>query len=115
MQRLWNTIALALRNLTLHKPRVLLTVLGLIFGVSSVIAMLASAEGAAANRRPGRDERGSEVSEKLFPFGDPVGKSIRIGENHFYRIIGLTDRKAPSGGPAPAWRRGTSTGTSTFL
>ena len=41
---------------------------------------------------------GSEVAEKLFPFGDPVGKSIRIGENHFYRIIGLTEQKAPSAG-----------------
>ena len=41
-------IALALRNLTLHKLRVLLTILGLIFGVSSVIAMLAIAEGASA-------------------------------------------------------------------
>jgi putative ABC transport system permease protein len=205
MQRLWNTVALALRNLTLHKLRVLLTVLGLIFGVSSVIAMLAIAEGASAEAQrqiaelgatnvivksskpiddvnPSRQQNndsfilkygltykdfdrimetiptvtgatplrefrqnlrnhqweiegrvvgvnpdflrltnqhiargrfisdsdvyylanvcviGSEVSEKLFPFGDPVGKSIRIGENHFYRIIGLTERKAPSAG-----------------
>ena len=205
MQRLWNTIALALRNLTLHKLRVLLTVLGLIFGVSSVIAMLAIAEGASAEAQrqiaelgatnvivrsskplddvnPSRQQNndsfilkygltymdfdriretiptvtgatplrefrqnirnheweiegrvvgvnpdflrltnqhiargrfigdsdlfylanvcviGAEVSEKLFPFGDPVGKSIRIGENHFYRIIGLTEQKAPSAG-----------------
>ena len=48
MHRLWNTIALALRNLTLHKLRVLLTILGLIFGVASVIAMLSIAEGASA-------------------------------------------------------------------
>ena len=47
MHQVWNTIALAVRNLTLHKLRVLLTVLGLIFGVSSVIAMLAIAEGAS--------------------------------------------------------------------
>jgi putative ABC transport system permease protein len=205
MQRLWNTVALALRNLTLHKLRVLLTILGLIFGVSSVIAMLAIAEGASAEAQrqiaelgatnvivhsskpiddvnpskqqneenfilkygltykdfdrivetiptvtgatPLREFRqnlrheaqeiegrvvgvnpdflrltnqhmakgrfigdsdlfylanvvviGSEVSEKLFPFGDPVGKSIRIGQNHFYRIIGLTEKKAASAG-----------------
>ena len=47
MHRLYVAITLALRNLTLHKLRVLLTILGLIFGVSSVIAMLAIAEGAA--------------------------------------------------------------------
>ena len=40
------TVFLALRNLTLHKFRVLLNLLGLIFGVSSVIAMLAITEGA---------------------------------------------------------------------
>ena len=48
MHRLSTSISLALRNLTLHKLRVLLTILGLIFGVSSVIAMLAIAEGASA-------------------------------------------------------------------
>src|SRR3954468_10658496 len=48
MHKFWNTLKLAIRNLTLHKLRVLLTALGLIFGVSSVIAMLAIAEGASA-------------------------------------------------------------------
>src|SRR5262245_54759526 len=47
MFRLYNAVKLAIRNLTLHKLRVLLTVLGLIFGVSSVVAMLAIAEGAS--------------------------------------------------------------------
>ncbi len=205
MYRLWNTISLALRNLTLHKLRVLLTILGLIFGVASVIAMLSIAEGASAEAQrqiaelgatnvivrsskpiddvnPSRQQNsesfilkygltykdfdriretiptvtgvtplrefrqnlrnheweiegrvvginpdflrltnqhiargrfitdsdlyylsnvvviGAEAAEKLFPFGDPVGKSIRIGENHFYRIIGLTEHKAPSAG-----------------
>ncbi len=205
MHRLWNTIALALRNLTLHKLRVLLTVLGLIFGVSSVIAMLAIAEGASAEAQrqiaelgatnvivrstkpidevnPSRQQNndsfilkfgltykdfdrivetiptvkgatpirefrqnlrhfdheieghvvsvnpdflrltnqhiaqgrfisdadlfyvanvvviGFEVSELLFPYGDPIDKTIRIGENHFYRIIGVTEKKAASAG-----------------
>src|SRR3954452_5272000 len=48
MHRLVISIILALRNLTLHKLRVFLTIIGLIFGVSSVIAMLAIAEGASA-------------------------------------------------------------------
>ena len=41
MNKFWNTAKLAIRNLTLHKLRVLLTALGLIFGVASVIAMMA--------------------------------------------------------------------------
>src|SRR5258708_38936423 len=47
MHGFYNAIKVAARNLTLHKLRVLLTILGLIFGVSSVIAMLAIAEGAS--------------------------------------------------------------------
>ncbi len=41
---------------------------------------------------------GDEAAEKLFPFGDPVGQSIRIGEDHFYRIVGVTAHKAASSG-----------------
>ncbi len=205
MHRLRNTITLAIRNLTLHKLRVLLTMLGLIFGVSSVIAMLSIAEGASAEAQrqiaelgatnvivrstkpidevnPSRQQNnesfilkfgltykdfdrivetiptvkgatpirefrqnlrhfeheieghvvsvnpdflrltnqhiaqgrfisdadlfyvanvvviGFEVSELLFPYGDPIDKTIRIGENHFYRIIGVTEKKAASAG-----------------
>lgn len=204
MFRLLNAIKLAIRNLTLHKLRVLLTILGLIFGVSSVVAMLAIAEGASleAQRQiaelgatniilrsikpaddvnPSKEQNdsfvfkygltqkdfdrivetiptvtgatplrefrqkmryldheiegrvvganpdflkltsqrlargrfladldlarmanvaviGAEVAEKLFPFGDPVGKSVRIGEKHYYTIVGVTAHKAPSGG-----------------
>ena len=190
MSRFFNAVKLAVRNLALHKLRAFLTVLGLIFGVSSVVAMLAIAEGASleaqrqiadlgatniilrsikpiedvktstgANesyifeyglknkdferivgsiptvvgatplrefRKPIRHlERefearivganpdclrvigqtmahgrflsavdlsrfanvcvvGDEIAEKLFPMGSPIGKSIRIGERHYY-------------------------------
>ncbi len=47
MRKTWNAIRLALRNLALHKLRSTLTVLGLIFGVASVVAMLAITEGAS--------------------------------------------------------------------
>ncbi|MGC8639757.1 MAG: ABC transporter permease [Isosphaeraceae bacterium] len=67
MQRFWNTIALALRNPTLHKLRVLLTVLGLIFGVSSVIAMLAIAEGASAEAQRQIAELGATNVAQRFP------------------------------------------------
>ncbi len=205
MHRLFISITLALRNLTLHKLRVFLTIIGLIFGVASVIAMLAIAEGAsleaqrqiaelgatniiARSSKPPDDinpsknqnndsmifkygitykdfERivttmptvkgatplrefrknvrhleseiearivgvnpdflrmtnqriaegrfftdtdlyycanvaviGDEAAGKLFPYGDPVGRSIRIGEDHFYRIVGVTTHKAASAG-----------------
>jgi putative ABC transport system permease protein len=205
MRRYFLAVSLAIRNLALHKMRAFLTVLGLIFGVSSVVAMLAIAEGASLeaqrqiaelgatnvilqSKKPieevkksqgGNDNNfvfafglthddfdrivstiptvvgatpirefrqpmrhldlelegrvvganpdclrltgqqmaqgrfltdidlhsfanvtviGSEVAEKLFPFGDPVGKSIRIGDQHYYEIIGVTAHKAPSAG-----------------
>jgi putative ABC transport system permease protein len=41
----WNTIKVGAKNLTQHKLRSLLTVLGVILGVGSVIAMLAVGEG----------------------------------------------------------------------
>src|SRR3990167_9538920 len=40
------TIVIALRNLRLHKIRSVLTMLGIIFGVGAVIAMLSIGEGA---------------------------------------------------------------------
>lgn len=45
--RLQRTLRLALRSLWLHRLRSLLTVLGIVFGVCSVIAMLAIGEGAS--------------------------------------------------------------------
>ena len=47
MLRLVRTIKLALKSLMLHKLRSGLTVLGIVFGVFSVIAMLAIGEGAS--------------------------------------------------------------------
>ena len=203
MSRFFNAVKLAVRNLLLHKLRAFLTVLGLIFGVSSVVAMLAIAEGASAEAQrqiaelgatniilrsikpiedvktstggnqsfifdyglknvdferivsiptvtgatPLREFRkeiryldrefealviganpdclrvtgqvmsegrflasvdlsqyanvcviGNEISEKLFPMGGPIDKSIRIGESHFYRVVGVTAKKAASAG-----------------
>ena len=47
LMRLRRTIRLGLRSLWLHRLRSLLTVLGIVFGVCSVIAMLAIGEGAS--------------------------------------------------------------------
>ena len=45
--RLVQDIQLGIKNLLLHKLRSFLTMLGLVFGVGSVIAMLAVGEGAS--------------------------------------------------------------------
>src|SRR5213595_4192956 len=47
LSRLSRTIRLGMRSLWLHRLRSLLTVLGIVFGVCSVIAMLAIGEGAS--------------------------------------------------------------------
>jgi putative ABC transport system permease protein len=41
---------------------------------------------------------GAETAETLFPIEDPIGRSVRIDENHYFRVIGVTERKASSAG-----------------
>jgi putative ABC transport system permease protein len=40
---------------------------------------------------------GSEVARELFPFGDPLGQSVRVGSN-YYRIVGVLRPRMPTGG-----------------
>jgi putative ABC transport system permease protein len=40
---------------------------------------------------------GSEIAQHLFPFDDPIGQSIRIGQ-HFYRVVGVMADRMPTGG-----------------
>jgi putative ABC transport system permease protein len=47
MARIWRGLKLGMKSLLLHKLRSGLTVLGIVFGVAAVIAMLAIAEGSA--------------------------------------------------------------------
>ena len=47
VSRLGRDVSLGVKNLLLHKLRSFLTMLGLVFGVGSVIAMLAIGEGAS--------------------------------------------------------------------
>jgi len=46
-QHLWRTVSLGLKTIWLHKLRSFLTALGVVFGVASVVAMLAIGEGAS--------------------------------------------------------------------
>jgi putative ABC transport system permease protein len=37
---------------------------------------------------------GAEIAERLFPVEDPIGKSVRIAENNYFRVVGVTERRA---------------------
>jgi len=60
IHKITDTLRLALHNLNVHKVRSLLTVLGIIFGVCGVIAMLAINEGAAYDAQMYLRELGSD-------------------------------------------------------
>jgi len=59
MSRLLRIVRLGIKNLLLHKMRSVLTMLGIIFGVCSVIAMLAIGEGASFEAQESIKELGS--------------------------------------------------------
>jgi putative ABC transport system permease protein len=40
---------------------------------------------------------GSEIAQHLFPYDDPLGQSIRIGQ-HFYTVVGIMAERMPTGG-----------------
>jgi putative ABC transport system permease protein len=90
MRRASTALALAMRNLALHKLRSLLTVLGLIFGVASVVAMLAIAEGASLEAQRQIAELGAtniivrsvKPIEDVTPRGDDQSFVLAYGLTH---------------------------------
>jgi putative ABC transport system permease protein len=40
---------------------------------------------------------GSAVAEYLYPFDNPIGQAVRLGQ-HFYEIVGVMDERMPTGG-----------------
>ncbi|MCA9002372.1 MAG: ABC transporter permease, partial [Planctomycetes bacterium] len=56
---LWKTVQLGVSSLLLHKLRSFLTTLGVLFGVASVVAMLAVGEGASEKAQQQLRELGS--------------------------------------------------------
>src|SRR4051794_37313239 len=34
-----------------------------------------------------------ETAETLFPVEDPLDRTVRVGENHYYRVVGVTERR----------------------
>src|SRR5262249_43464682 len=39
---------------------------------------------------------GSKVADRLFPFGNPIGESVRLG-NYFYEVVGVLRERVPTG------------------
>lgn len=93
--RFFRDIQLGVKNLLLHKLRSLLTMLGLVFGVGSVIAMLAVGEGASAEaleqirklgsrniivtaQKPSEEQSASNVRARMSIYGLLYDDEIRI-------------------------------------
>ena len=73
---LWNTIKLGISSLLLHKLRSFLTTLGVLFGVASVVAMLAVGEGASEKAQAQLRELGSRnvILRSMKPKQDNVSE-----------------------------------------
>jgi putative ABC transport system permease protein len=41
---------------------------------------------------------GADAAEVLFPFDDPIGRHVCIGDAHYYTVIGVTQHRAVSAG-----------------
>ncbi len=67
MGRIWRSLKLGMKSLLLHKLRSGLTVLGIVFGVAAVIAMLAVGEG--ASRKAQREFQELGADEHHLPLG----------------------------------------------
>ncbi|MEZ6096135.1 MAG: ABC transporter permease [Pirellulaceae bacterium] len=78
----------AIRSLQMHKLRSLLTVLGLVFGVASVIVMLAVAEG--ANRETQRQIESLGVKNVIVRSVKPSSSSSNLNFDNFENSYGLT-------------------------
>lgn len=91
--RLLNTIRLGIKNLLLHKMRSILTMLGIIFGVASVIAMLAIGEGASYEAQEAIKELGSNnvIIRSVKP---PDEEQASGGQQGMAVSYGLTYRDA---------------------
>jgi putative ABC transport system permease protein len=89
MSRLLRTIQLALKSLLLHKLRSGLTMLGIVFGVFSVIAMLAIGEGASSQAQEQMMALGATniIVRSVKPPDDVAGSAT---SNTFVNRYGLT-------------------------
>src|ERR1700741_3130795 len=89
LTRLRPTIRLGLGSLWLHRLRSLLTVLGIVFGVCSVIAMLAIGEGASSEAQEQIKNLGSQniIVRSVKP---PEQQKVSNAGQNFVLDYGLT-------------------------
>ena len=87
-------IRLGIKNLLLHTGRSILTMLGIVFGVASVIAMLAVGEGASQQQQDAirRLGSGNILVNSLKPPPDQQTQSTGRGSRHAALRYGLTYR-----------------------
>ncbi|MHC4291103.1 MAG: ABC transporter permease [Planctomycetota bacterium] len=86
--RLKRTLKLGVKSLWMHRLRSTLTMLGIIFGVSSVVAMLAIGEGASRDAQEKISQLGSRnIIIKTIP--PPEDKSS-VGQQQTLKEYGLT-------------------------
>lgn len=79
-KRWWREIRSGVQNLLLHKLRSALTMLGMVFGVSSVIAMLAVGEGASAEALDQIRRLGSHnlIIDSVKPADEASAQTVRV-------------------------------------
>jgi len=90
--RLKRTVKLGLKSLWMHRLRSILTALGIIFGVSSVIAMLAIGEGASRDAQEKIAQLGSR--NIIIETVDPPEDKSSGGQQQGLKEYGLTYRDA---------------------
>ena len=88
------TIRLGLKSLWLHRLRSALTMLGIIFGVCSVIAMLAIGEGASKAAQEVIEQLGS--TNLIIETIEPPQERADTGDEQILNAYGLTYRDAES-------------------
>jgi len=86
--RLKRTIKLGVKSLWMHRLRSTLTALGIIFGVSSVIAMLAIGEGASQDAQEKIAQLGSK--NIIIKTVEPPEDQSSVGQQQTLREYGLT-------------------------
>ncbi len=86
--RLKRTIKLGIKSLWMHRLRSTLTALGIIFGVSSVIAMLAIGEGASRDAQEKIAQLGSK--NIIIKTAEPPEDQSSVGQQQTLREYGLT-------------------------
>lgn len=113
--RLLRNVRLGLKDLMLHKMRSLLTSLGVVFGVGSVIAMLAVGEGASEQAleqirrlgsnniiisavKPAEDASGNSLKNRANIYGLLYNDEVRISESysHILRTVPVKTLRKPA-------------------